>query len=486
MQPEEITDRDSLEAWLKTRSQEESVRIANRAAARVAPLWVDYTRTKAAERQEITSLIVLRPLIVSGVASAYPSPEIKIAAAATRRAYAAAYSTPAYSYATPVYGAVVAVYTTPAAAARAASAAYASYNYATAYAASHSPSVHAVFLRMVQTDCRLLSEGKPLEGASLWHDEPNPLDSQWQATRTEWQAPNSPYRFWLRWYEAALQGHHLNLELEHDIALIPSEDWEKGPDHIATLIDALEMKHALAATDNAERIELNPETGKLRLVPETELPDDIAAYARRKIARAVNLFGDQPENQYSALTPDLKMLRDAVEDAANLPVELFDACASASRRLGLRAKGGECPEPEKDPLLQDYLQRIREAGADILSHDPKTQQVLERRNAILGNNALIEERETVIAAVEQITPLTEGRLNTALATDAETATNPNAPDEERKVASFKLVSRVLGIWATVSKTVGAIARVPAFMAGIEILWRLPGVRWLVDLLLKYL
>ena len=70
---------------------------------------------------------------------------------------------------------------------------------------------------------------------------------EWTQTQTLWSAPYAPYAFWLRWYGAALQGNHLNLPLEHDIALIPDADWEKGPVHIAGLIADMEERHALKA-----------------------------------------------------------------------------------------------------------------------------------------------------------------------------------------------------------------------------------------------
>jgi hypothetical protein len=332
----------------------------------------------------------------------------------------------------------------------------------------------------------LLEQGEGLQGTGLWHNAPNLFQSEWDETRPRWSAPNSPYAFWLRWYEAALEGRALNPELERDIALIPNDDWEKDPAHIAGLIAALEAKYAKTATNNGERVEFNPETGKVFLVPETDLPDDIATYARRKITRAVQLFGQNPENQYTAIAPDLAMLREAVEDAANLPIEIFDACASASRRLNVRASAGECAFPEKDPLLQDYLQRIREAGADILANDPKTQGVLSRRNEILGNNALIDVKDAAIGASEKLASLSEGLLATSLPRDAALSTNENVPIEERRAASFKLSSRVLRIGAIIAATGGAIAAYPSFIEGSGLIWRDPIVQRLVDAILNYL
>jgi hypothetical protein len=245
MQPEEIKDRETLKAWLKTRSHQECIWIAHRAAARVAPVWFEFAEGRMATSLVFTSLLVLRPLILSGTASNYLVPKIRdIAFSAAARVRAPASDASGFA---------------------ASSVRTSSVRAASTSARAVSASTHAVFASgratlaiwvAVQNDCLLLDKRKLLEGVPLWHDQPNPLETQWQATRTEWQAPNSPYRFWLRWYEAALQGHHLNLDLEQDIALIPDQDWKKGPDHIATLIDALEERHDLKAQVIALRNQL--------------------------------------------------------------------------------------------------------------------------------------------------------------------------------------------------------------------------------------
>ncbi|WP_022704103.1 hypothetical protein [Pseudorhodobacter ferrugineus] len=71
-----------------------------------------------------------------------------------------------------------------------------------------------------------------------------------------WQDTPETWQFWLRWYEAALEGNPLNPDLERDIALIPDADWEKGAEHIAALIAALEERHDLKAQVQALRQQL--------------------------------------------------------------------------------------------------------------------------------------------------------------------------------------------------------------------------------------
>jgi hypothetical protein len=51
--------------------------------------------------------------------------------------------------------------------------------------------------------------------------------------------------FWRRWHDGFAVGRPLSWELQRAVALIPYEDWEKGPEHIARLIEEIEARLAL-------------------------------------------------------------------------------------------------------------------------------------------------------------------------------------------------------------------------------------------------
>jgi hypothetical protein len=67
MQPKEIKDRESLRAWLGTRSRTECIRIASRCALRVAPKWFGQNWVDWTHLFEPTDVLVLRPLLLSHV-----------------------------------------------------------------------------------------------------------------------------------------------------------------------------------------------------------------------------------------------------------------------------------------------------------------------------------------------------------------------------------------------------------------------------------
>ncbi|MEZ5912890.1 MAG: hypothetical protein R3D84_12245 [Paracoccaceae bacterium] len=197
-----------------------------------------------------------------------------------------------------------------------------------------------------------------------------------------------------------------------------------------------------------------PKPASCASFPKVRCPRMLGDYVRRKIARALALFEGPAVNQYTGLSPVFAILNAALTDAGNMPIELFDACASASRMTVGYGARGDCPTAEQDPLIADFLHRVREAGADILAHDPATRDMLEKRHAITGNNALVEAGGEVVEAATKIADQAEGRLATMLPDDAATATNPDADPEARKDASFRLASRLLRI-AKIGAAAGA-------------------------------
>ncbi|UWP91616.1 hypothetical protein K3X13_11180 [Aliiroseovarius crassostreae] len=53
------------------------------------------------------------------------------------------------------------------------------------------------------------------------------------------------FAFWRDWYQGFLDGKPLDWELQRRVALIPDQDWEKGPEHIAHLIEEIRARFEL-------------------------------------------------------------------------------------------------------------------------------------------------------------------------------------------------------------------------------------------------
>lgn len=458
--PEFITDQTELADWLTGRSREDHLALLNRACQRLA---LAYCSPDDPER----ALVVLRGCMIVSAATLNPSINFsQVAHSAGRRArywdidgMAAALDALEWEFAGSLDRRVAEVEFVA--------------QHELASRIAHQDRNGSLHWKNVSIDCQRVELHDDVFRHPLWtvvHDE---IPDHWHKIRSNWQTLGSGWVFWINWYQSLIDGKPaLDAGLIRDIAMIPADDWERGDAHVNGVIAVLQRKHALAATFNGEDIALNPETGKLRLVPVTDLPADIADYARRKIGKAIRLFGDRPANQYTSLAPVIADLNDALTDAANLPVELFDACASASRRIEAHARLGDCPPPDKDATVADFLARIREAGADIVGSDPKTQDVLERRNAVLGNDALIEGRAIILAVAAQLAEVSEGHLAVAMPRDADAATDPAADAESRAISAFKVSGRLLrygalgaaGIGGAIVGTKEVLEAIPSILA----------------------
>lgn len=53
--------------------------------------------------------------------------------------------------------------------------------------------------------------------------------------------------FWRDWYQGFLNGKPLDWELQRQVALIPDEEWEQGPTHIAERIEEIRKRFELEA-----------------------------------------------------------------------------------------------------------------------------------------------------------------------------------------------------------------------------------------------
>ncbi len=60
-----------------------------------------------------------------------------------------------------------------------------------------------------------------------------------------YQTLEGTWSFWREWYQGFLDGKPLDWELQRRVALIPDEDWEKGPARIAAIIEQIRAKFEL-------------------------------------------------------------------------------------------------------------------------------------------------------------------------------------------------------------------------------------------------
>jgi len=248
----EITDRDSLEAWLQDRSREDAVMIAHRAAMRVAPIYWRWVAQRP--KGELTELPVLRSCLISGVAGTWANREIRSAASSATESIlnsggalgSAAESiltsdddlscaVAAANSADDALSAAYAASTADSAPSSAHAAAAAGAHAAEAAEAAHT----AEFWRAVAEDCTALVASALLIELPLWHDARSPIDDISNQVRQGWSKRGPGWNFWINWYDDALAGREPNQRLLTNIALIDPGDWDKGIDHVNGLIEGI-------------------------------------------------------------------------------------------------------------------------------------------------------------------------------------------------------------------------------------------------------
>ncbi|MFM2389464.1 MAG: hypothetical protein RLZZ437_1019 [Pseudomonadota bacterium] len=278
MDASEIKDSNTLQAWLETRPQSDSVIIVQRIALRAAPnLYRSGTFRQSQGFDFLTVLAILRCLLTAGVAGNASTPAVKSAAAdSANAAAAAAYAAAADS----AYAAAAA-----AAFAAAADAAYA----AAVYAADARAAYAAYAFDARAADTLALQSGTNPLTLPLWHKETPPdwFTTAEAAMRDYWATNPTHWSFWQRWYDAATQGRPLDWQLQHDIALIPDAIWQSGPGPVAEAIAKIEAEHRKAAAPPLQTDNLPAPTDRTRNI--------------KFVVKQVTLLHDLIEDEYEYL-----------------------------------------------------------------------------------------------------------------------------------------------------------------------------------------
>lgn len=306
MKAAEITDYDSLKAWLEEQPKEVSVWIAARAAARVLPVWwravliADWARER-----DLSALPVLRCLLISAVAAKTTTDDIKAAARVAdpaaalyvlgvRQASAAAALAGANAAASAA-GDAAAVMRAVKAAESVADAARAGA--AAVWESIRNDAAH-VAKGVIPADRPLWPEGMPAEIAEACDKTRTALTERIAAGETGWQ-------FWLDWYEAQLSGAPQNWEMLKEIALIPDDDWKQGAVHVNGLIEEIVERYR-----GGERSALSQ-----------AFPVDFTFDSLARVMRMVGIVDDMAHLRDPAVVQsfldDCGELRDSLQDFAD-------------------------------------------------------------------------------------------------------------------------------------------------------------------------
>ncbi|MEM7295844.1 MAG: hypothetical protein AAF330_04335, partial [Pseudomonadota bacterium] len=242
-----ITNRESLRAWLETQPREVCIWIAARAAARVAPLWLDRLASdtvldeiSAKRGLPLSELIALRPMLIAYAAAATPTPALSNAAARAiqrqaRLQMSAAYLSSAARSATNAGLAVTSVTQTAKAASSAVKTASDGFETETAGLQGESWSA-------VAADVSYINSKEGYQHQPLWPDGHSRVEREWSAVKKRFHSEGH-WGFWVEWYDGLLEGRAMPQELLRDIALIDPEHWDAGPEVVNPIISEMWAKY---------------------------------------------------------------------------------------------------------------------------------------------------------------------------------------------------------------------------------------------------
>jgi len=238
----DIVDRESLEAWLKGQPKRSSIVVASRIALRFLPTLLHFISIQGLDKGKRTAILsALKQNLIADASSHCPT----IAIPRNLEDAAAKFASELILPGADIPDAA------GEAAAFAADAVYA-YPYGDAaasmnkvfFALANLNAVYAEissleFLNIVKIDCEELLEVGNLTGVKLWLEFDDPFREIWGKLKSILKEDEVDWSFWIKWYEEALNGEPLIWEMLERIALIPPEDWTKGPTHLNGLIAAI-------------------------------------------------------------------------------------------------------------------------------------------------------------------------------------------------------------------------------------------------------
>lgn len=265
----DIKDRESLRDWLEGQSKEVSVWIAHRNAMRVLPLWWDFVQQPAnAPTGDLMALPVLCSTLISGVAGARPTPEIKSVASANASSslgtsFAGASSTAALAAAQPSANGP---------------------SFSTAASASTAGSISTAFLssafwELIREDCEAIASGDDLDRLRLWGRQENPFADVWATVKTQLVVSNLSrsdgavdWSFWIKWYDDALAGNPPNWDMLERIALIDPDEWDKGAERVNELIAEIQLRYELKEQISVLEAKLQSASSEVRGMGDNQGP----------------------------------------------------------------------------------------------------------------------------------------------------------------------------------------------------------------------
>lgn len=330
-----------------------------------------------------------------------------------------------------------------------------------------------LLLVRVERDANQFEAGGSLSSvldAPLWRGLTPPdtiIAAQTQLNRF-FDSELSIWSFWREWYQGFLDGKPLDWELQRRVALIPDEDWEKGPGRIAEKIAEIKARFLAEKAPLAETVEFNDDTAKFHTVPREFAKPDLLSATLAQVEDALDDVLARPGNGLDERSREVRVIRRVLTRYANDPQQIELNLVSVA--VGLRRQMEETrdlPESEENLALKAA---VEDGALAIRATHP---DVAENRE-ILAQQALRElpqaDKEALRDALPVLTAISEGTMQEDFADDVPELINDAIGPVPRTAPPLPGVTRTFGRAAEMRKQLTVKGRLekivasPAFLA----------------------
>lgn len=394
----EITDRESAEAWLKTRDHQTQVWFATRCALRALP---------SAENRFILSsdglsLSTCRACLISSAASTCTASELyKLRVPARSAGFKMDIAGSARS--------AVDSLTTPVSI----SAAALAWSNGVSEISARDSSEYLNAVGNAERDANY-----PENWTALWFGGriPEKIFDDWNSLKKAWEANDADWSFWIEWYEALLEGTWTNWDLIFRIATeVTEEQWNAGPVVVAERIREIEAEFLIEKLPQVNEIyETQEGLYEVRgmILDASKLMQSVL----NRVSFALDTAVQSNMCDLNEMTLACRILREALaigESDANA-VEQYLRRASSLIKSGIES--GKYAEDDETRFLIDVLD---ETALQLRGDHPEVADAYSTRLATRLREIDGEARVKTAVLIENMREGTGPVLNTRLELAAE-------------------------------------------------------------------
>ncbi|MDA5092489.1 hypothetical protein O2N63_00100 [Aliiroseovarius sp. KMU-50] len=257
-------------------------------------------------------------------------------------------------------------------------------------------------------------------------------------------AHKGAFNFWADWYQGFLDGKPLDWELQRRVALIPDEDWENGPEHIAQKIEEIKAAYLAEKLPVAEDLAFDQDTCTFHTVPRVMAKPDLLGATLSQVEDALEDVMENYSNGINERSTEFKKLSRTFRKYGNDPQRIEMDFTTVHAGLTRQIISGELPPSEENLALQSALE---EGAKAVRATHP---EVAENRR-ILQEQSLREltpdEKSTLEEALPVLQAISDEALAEEWAQDIPALTNDSLmpiPDTAPRLPGADEATRIFG------------------------------------------